>query len=84
MSYFHTPSHDQPLVFGGGQWTWDADGDGHCPDGAPTHIKQSAQFPLPQSIANPIPALTGHGHTEQTGSCPLNTDITQTFTRTGD
>jgi hypothetical protein len=84
MSYFHSPSISQPLVFAGGQWTWDAEGDDHCPGGAPTHIKQSAQYPLPQPIQDPIPLLTGHGHTEQTGSCPLNTDIDQTFTRTGD
>ena len=85
MSYFHEPSADQPLVFGGGRWTWNVDADITCPHSGDTaHMKSSGQYPLPQPPGDPIAKLTGRAHQEQTAPCALNTDFDETFTRTGD
>jgi serine/threonine-protein kinase len=47
------------------------DFDGKCDQGGgPMHVKASAQYSLPQPPQDPITLLTGHGHHEQTGSCP--------------
>ena len=32
MSYFHEPSADVPLVFGGGAGRWSVDGEGDVPE----------------------------------------------------
>jgi hypothetical protein len=85
MSYFHEPSADQPLVFGGDRWTWNVDADVTCPHSGDTaHMKSSGQYPLPQPPGDPIVKLTGRAHQEQTAPCALNTDFDETFTRTGD
>jgi serine/threonine-protein kinase len=85
MSYLYAPTVSQALVFGDGKWVWTAEGDGPCAGSAgTTHTTQSVEFPLPKLRQDPIPLLTGHGHTEQTPPCPINTDIQQIFTRTGD
>jgi serine/threonine protein kinase, bacterial len=85
MSYFHEPSGDLPLVFGGGKWTWNMDIDITCPrTGESAHMKTSGQAPLPQPPGDPIMKLTGHGHQEQTAPCEVNTDFDQTMTRAGD
>jgi predicted Ser/Thr protein kinase len=86
MSYFHAPASGfVALVFGGGQWTSDLEGDAKCPySGDPSHVTETAQFPLPQPPQNPIATLTGHGHQVHTGSCAINTDVDITFTRIGD
>ena len=85
MSYFHEPSADVPLVFGGGKWVWDVNGGGVCPkSGEATQVKDTAQYPLPQPPQDPIAVLTGHGHHEQTAPCVLNADFDETFTRVGD
>jgi hypothetical protein len=86
MSYFHSPSSGfVGLVFGDGQWTSNLEGDAKCPYGGdPSHVTETAQFPLPQPPQNPIATLTGHGHQQHTGSCAINTDVDITFTRIGD
>jgi len=85
MSYFHGPSGNEPLVFGGGKWLLNVEDDGRCPASDDiTHMKTTGQFPLPQSPRNPISVLTGHGHQDQSGACAMNTDFDETMTRTGD
>ncbi|OBG28057.1 serine/threonine-protein kinase [Mycobacterium sp. E3198] len=85
MSYFHEPSNDLPLVFGGGKWTWNVDATSTCPrSGDTTHMKSTGEYALPQPPADPIAKLTGRGHQEQSAPCPLNADFDETFTRTGD
>lgn len=86
MSYFHSPlSGFLPLVFEGGKWTSNVEGNSKCPYGGDaSHVKWTAQYPLPQPPQNPIQSLTGHGHQEQTGSCAINTDVYLALTRIGD
>ncbi len=84
MSFFHFDSGDAPLIFAGSSWTWDEVSSGKCPDGSPTTVRISATYPLPQPTADPLPSLTGHGHWAQTGTCSVNVDLDDTFTRTGD
>jgi hypothetical protein len=75
-----------PMIFAGGNWTQDVDHD-QASCGGTVHIQVSAQYPLPQTPQDPIAKLTGHGHTEQTGSgigtCATKTDFDDTFTRVG-
>jgi serine/threonine protein kinase len=85
MSYFHSPSGNAPLVFGGGNWILDVEQDTTCPSGTgPAHLKQTSQYSLPQPPQDPITLLSGHGHQEQTGSCGVDVDFDETYTRTGD
>ncbi|MHA7653806.1 serine/threonine-protein kinase [Mycobacterium sp. ML4] len=84
MSYFHNKSGDVPLLFAGGGWTWDDLTSGKCPDGSPASLRASATFPLPRPVNDPIASLTGHGHWVQTGTCAVNLDFDEIFTRTGD
>jgi serine/threonine-protein kinase len=85
MSYFHSPSDFRPLVFGDGNWTSNIEFDGNCPPpGGPTHLKFTAQYPMPQPSQDPITLLIGHGRQEQTGTCAASTAVTETFKRTGD
>jgi serine/threonine protein kinase len=83
MSYFHESSSDVPLVFAGGTWTWNVEGEGVC-GAATTHLKDTGQYPLPQPLQNPITRLTGHGHHEQGAPCARSGDFDETFTRAGD
>jgi serine/threonine-protein kinase len=86
MSYFQSGSFDMPMIFAGGNWTMDLDHD-QASCGGMVHIRVNAQYPLPQPPQDPIAKLTGHGHTEQTGSgigtCATKTDFDDTFTRIG-
>jgi serine/threonine-protein kinase len=85
MSYFHEPSNELPLVFSGGNWTWDMDIANTCPrSGDSAQMKSSGRAPLPQPPGDPIMRLTGHGHVEQTAPCELNADFDETITRAGD
>jgi serine/threonine-protein kinase len=85
MSYFHSPSDFRPLVFGDGNWTSNIEFDGNCPPpGGPTHLKFTAQYPMPEPAEDPIAQLIGHGRQEQTGTCAASTAVTETFKRTGD
>jgi serine/threonine-protein kinase len=47
-------------------------------------VKWTAEYPLRQPSQNPIQALTGRGHQEQTGSCAVNTDVYIAYKRIGD
>jgi hypothetical protein len=84
MSYFHAKSGDVPLIFASGNWTWAEQSDGKCPDGSPAHLNATGQYLLPQPRQDPLPALSGHGHWQQTGGCAVSMDFDETFTRTGD
>jgi serine/threonine protein kinase len=84
MSYFHSKSGDVPLIFAGGGWTWSDSSSGKCPDGNPATLNANAQFPLPQPVPDPIVSLGGQGHWMQTGTCAVNVDFDEIFTRTGD
>jgi len=89
MSYFHSGSFDLPMLFGGGNWTLDAEHDQAAPGcGGSVHVKMTGQYPLPQPPKDPIALLTGQGHLEQSGSgigsCAVNTDFDDTYTRIGD
>ena len=89
MSYIHEQSGYVSLVFGGGNWTLDAEHDQAASGcGGSVHVKMTGQYPLPQPPKDPITPLTGHGHLEQSGSgigsCAVNTDFDDTYTRIGD
>jgi serine/threonine-protein kinase len=84
MSYFVVSAGDLPLVFDGGKWIWTDRTEGPCPNGDMSTLKADAQFPLPEPPQNPISQLSGHGTWVQTGSCAINLEFDETFTRTGD
>lgn len=84
MSYFHSKAGDVPLIFAGGGWTWDELSSGKCPDGNPATLRGTATFPLPKPAQDPLVSLVGRGHWTQTGSCAVDLDFDEIFTRTGD
>ncbi len=84
MSLFHAPDGDVPLVFGSGKWTREDEGTVPCGSGGMTHIKITAEFPLPDPLQDPIPVLTGHGQNVSTGSTCPGGDFEDKFVRTGD
>ena len=85
MSFFHGKAGALPLVFGGGNWILDTVAAIKCvATGDASHAKVTAQYPLPQPPQDPIKLLTGQGHQEQTGSCAVDSDFDETFTRTAD
>jgi hypothetical protein len=59
--------------------------------GYPASVKtcefETGQYPLPQPSNDPVTLLTGHCHLEQSGSeagsCAVNTDFDDTYTRIG-
>ena len=84
MSYFPATSGDRPLVFADGNWTWTDRSEGPCPNGDLSGLAADGKFPLPQPPQDPIAILRGHGTWVQTGSCAVNVEFDETFTRTGD
>jgi serine/threonine-protein kinase len=85
MSAFHAPPDQvEPLVFGGGKWTWEHEYDQQCPGGGTTHVKYTAEYPVPAPPQDPITLLTGHGHVDQTAPCAVSSDFEDKFVRTGD
>ncbi|MDT5362812.1 MAG: eukaryotic-like serine/threonine-protein kinase [Mycobacterium sp.] len=84
MSYFSVVSGDIPLVFDGGKWISTDRTEGPCPNGDLSTLTADAQFPLPQPPQDPIQQLSGHGTWVQTGTCAVNLEYDETFTRTGD
>jgi serine/threonine protein kinase, bacterial len=84
ISLFHAPDGVVPLVFGGGKWTRDDEGTVPCNLGGMTHIKITAEYPLPEQLQDPIPLLTGHGQNVSTGSACSGGDFDDKFERTGD
>jgi hypothetical protein len=83
-AFHRPPAIFGPLVFSNGSWTQVTSVDQKCPSGDTSHVKRNVQYPLPQPAQDPITLLIGHGHQQQTGSCALSTDITDTLTRIGD
>ncbi len=85
ISFLREQSDAIPLIFGAGNWNWQIEADGQCPQtGETTHIKDTGTYPLPHAAQNPITQLTGHGHHDQSAPCALSVDFDETFTRTGD
>lgn len=84
MSYFVIASGDLPLVFDGTAWVDSNQTEGPCPGGDLATLKADARFPLPAPPQNPIQRLSGHGTWVQTGSCAIEFEYDETFTRTGD
>jgi serine/threonine-protein kinase len=77
----------QPLVFGNGKWTRNDEYDSTCSSGGGTiHVKQNAEFALPQPPQDPITMLTGNGHQKETSTACGNGgyDYDEKFVRTGD
>jgi hypothetical protein len=84
MSFFYNADALKPLVFANGKWTENWESDYSCPAGGTTHVKETADYPLPQPPQNPITLLTGHSHQEATGSACTAGDFDEKFVRTGD
>ena len=84
MSLFHSPDAGIPLVFASGNWTENQEFDGSCPSGGTSHVKVSAEFPLPQPPQDPITLLVGHGHQDVSGSACTGGDFDDKVERTGD
>jgi hypothetical protein len=84
MSFFHSPDFIAPLVFGSGKWSWDREVDQPCPAGGTSHVRMTAEFPLPQPPQDPITLLTGRGHQDETGSACVSGDFDAKWVRTGD
>jgi serine/threonine protein kinase len=84
MSLFVGTDTVMSMVFGNEMWTRNEAFDTACPAGGTEHVKQSAQFRLPQTPQDPITLLTGHGRRDSTGSACISDDYDQKFVRTGD
>lgn len=84
MSYFHARGEDLPLVFAAGIWNLDGRMESKCPTSNDVaQVTFTGTYPLPQLQKDPITPLIGHGHQTKVGSCPLDVDFDETFTRTG-
>ncbi|MCW2558929.1 MAG: anchored-rane serine/threonine-protein kinase, partial [Mycobacterium sp.] len=84
MSYFSVASGDIPLLFDGTKFTSTDRTQGSCPSGDLSNLRTAVQYPLPQPAQDPIPLLSGHGTWVQSGTCAVNLEFDETFTRTGD
>jgi serine/threonine protein kinase len=84
MSFFYSPDYAKPLVFANGKWTLNWPVEGPCSAGGTEHVKQTADYPMPQPPLDPITLLTGHGHWEDTSSACGSSDFDDKFVRTGD
>jgi serine/threonine-protein kinase len=84
MSLFVGSDTVMSMVFGNEMWTRNEAFDTACPAGGTEHVKQSAQFRLPQTPQDPITLLTGRGRRDSTGTTCISDDYDQKFVRTGD
>lgn len=87
LSYFVATDSPALLVmtFAEGQWTSrSAPTDSPCPDGTPGRAVLTGEYPLPQSLTNPISTLTGSQRTEQSGACRGALTIDAELDRLGD
>ena len=85
VSHFHNASTSfAPLVFDGGKWVVDEEGELQCPTGGTTRLSINADYPPPQPPQDPITLLAGHGHQDQTAPCASSSDFDDKFVRTGD
>jgi serine/threonine-protein kinase len=72
------------MVFDGAEWIRDEEGDTPCSAGGTSHIKVTADYPLPEPPQDPITLLTGQGHLEATGTTCTGGDFDEKYARTGD
>ncbi|MCV7079858.1 serine/threonine-protein kinase [Mycobacterium szulgai] len=84
MSYFHSPSNDTPLVFDGASWVLDVAHDESVAGCTALMVKTTGDYPLPQPPENPIAQLTGHGTHQQTGTCAVNVEFDEIYSRIRD
>jgi serine/threonine-protein kinase len=84
MSLFHAVDGVVPLVFSGEKWTRDEEATVPCGLGGTTHIKFTAEYPVPGPPQDPIQLLTGRGQKIMTGSACTGGDLEDKFERTGD
>jgi serine/threonine-protein kinase len=87
LSYLFSASSDvgDALSFANDAWTKNISHDEPCPSGnGDSHSVDTAEFPLPQPLQNPITLLVGHGHHDNGGGCSFATDFDVRLERTGD
>jgi serine/threonine-protein kinase len=86
MSYFVdlATGSGEPFVYQNGKWIRNDEFDSECSSGGTSHVKVTAEFPLPDPVQDPIMRLEGKGFKESTGTACKSGPLTQVFTRTGD
>ena len=73
------------LFFAGGEWTYTVEREAPCSYGGSSRVRDSATYPLPQPLQDPIALLTGHGRVERSpGTNCISFDYDEKFERTGD
>lgn len=86
MSLFHGPDGVVTLIYADDKWTRNEAGVVACAMGGTAQVTIRAEYPMPQSLQDPIPVLAGRG--EQTvsagGACTGGGPFEDTFERTGD
>jgi serine/threonine protein kinase len=83
MSYLYRPETVKQFVFADRKWSWNTEYDAPCTAVGTSHIKVTADYPLPQQPQDPIAVLTGHGQSRSTGAC-AGGDFDEKFVRIGD
>lgn len=85
MSLFHAGPEVVTLMFADDKWTRNEHGTSACPAGT-AQVTITAEYPMPQTLDDPISVLTGRG--TQTiapgGPCTGGGDFQDKFERTGD
>ncbi|OBK70931.1 serine/threonine-protein kinase [Mycobacterium sp. 1274761.0] len=85
MSLFHAGAEVVTLMFADDKWTRNEQGTSTCPAGT-AQVTITAEYPMPQTLDDPISVLTGRG--KQTiapgGPCTGGGDFQDRFERTGD
>lgn len=84
ISAFHAADGGVTLVFVNGKWIRNEEGIVPCAKSGTTHIKITADFPLPDPLEDPISVLEGHGQNTSTTPECSGGDFTEKFVRTGD
>jgi serine/threonine-protein kinase len=85
MSLGHSGPEIVTLMFADDKWTRDEQGTSGCPAGT-AQVTITAEYPMPQTLDDPISALNGRGtQTIAPGSpCTGGGDFQDRFERTGD
>jgi serine/threonine-protein kinase len=81
--FYDTTGGINPLVFSNGNWNENISYDDSCTSGTTSRMTLTADYPLPQPPADPIPLLTGRGHQEASGGGCVTADFDGKFERTG-
>ncbi len=86
MSLFHAGGSAVTLVYADQKWTRNEQGNATCGDGSTAKVTITAEYPMPNTINDPITVLTGRGtQTIAPGStCTGGGDFEDRFERTGD